>query len=232
MLLEYQQTVTLRPNDFDCEDNVKISSLLDLFQMVASRHAELLGAGYEAMKNKNTIWVLSKIRLDALKPIPFGATVTIVTHPLPKGRVDYLRDYLVKDEEGEILATGSSQWVLVDLTSRRIARPFVDFEGEYALPIYNDRLTAPPTASNPPSHIHTVVFPDMDHNGHVNNSKYADMIYEGKRIERAVKKFEIAFVKETKIGEEIAVFYQEEENALLASGKTNDAICFTAKLTF
>ena len=38
MIIEYKEKVNLRVNDFDCNDNILVSSILDLFQDVAGNY--------------------------------------------------------------------------------------------------------------------------------------------------------------------------------------------------
>ena len=50
MIIEYKRQFNLRINDFDCHDNILMSTVLDLFQGVAGDHANLLGIGFEEFK--------------------------------------------------------------------------------------------------------------------------------------------------------------------------------------
>lgn len=47
--------ITLRNSDFDFYGKIKPSSVLDIFQEAATRHAEILGVGFSASIEKNML---------------------------------------------------------------------------------------------------------------------------------------------------------------------------------
>ena len=63
-IMKYETKITLYNSYFDVNDNLKIQSILAIFQDVASIHAGLIGVGYEEMKDKNLYWVLSRVKFD------------------------------------------------------------------------------------------------------------------------------------------------------------------------
>lgn len=56
---------------------------------------------------------------------------------------------------------------------------------------------------------------DLDHNGHVNNIKYATFIENVLKLEHQIKAFEITYVKEAKMGEEINIYVKKTEMTLI-----------------
>ena len=71
---------------------------------------------------------------------------------------------------------------------------------------------------------------DLDHNGHVNNIKYATFIENTLKLEHQIKAFTITYVKEAKLGEEILIYVKEEGNNFLIKGIVNNETCFLAKI--
>ena len=60
--MQYEKAYELRAADFDAFDRMHPASVLELLQDVAGIHANELGIGYHALIEKQTIWVLTKVR--------------------------------------------------------------------------------------------------------------------------------------------------------------------------
>ena len=76
------------------------------------------------------------------------------------------------------------------------------------------------------------LFTDLDHNGHVNNIKYADMILNSINLNKEdnIKSFEIDYIKELKQGSPITNYYKKENNIILVKGISNENIIYLAKI--
>lgn len=228
-MIKFSEKIKLRENDFDFTDHVKLSTYLDLFQSIACEHAEQNGLGFKAMFDKGIIWVITKIKLDVYKNFKVGEIITAESYPHQKGAVEYVRDYYIYDQSGALAVKGSSQWILLDYKSRRILRPSVDFIGEHVSEYaYEKRIEKiPPTDIELIGSYKTGRL-DLDHNGHVNNVKYADMIFSyEKDISKPVRSFTINYQTESKEGEVIDIY---TDNLGLYTGTKGGVVAFTAKV--
>ena len=63
----YVKKFNLRTSDFDCHKKILPSAVLDLFQTVAGEHAIALGCGFDALFEKNLLWVLVRTRFEVIK---------------------------------------------------------------------------------------------------------------------------------------------------------------------
>lgn len=208
MLLVHEKEFTLRESDFDCFDHIKASAVLDLFQTVAAEHVTLFGASFEDMLAKNLAWVVTKIRFDVLAPLRSSEKVTVKTVPHAKKLIDYVRDYYVVNSRGETVIKGSSQWVLIDFTTRKIARTDFDFDGEfsdeYAYP--NERLKKVPVIAEPELLRYEIRRADLDHNRHVNNVRYLDMIFDAEKDPSLpLRSVSINYTEEVREGETVTI---------------------------
>ena len=234
-MLLYDREFILRQSDFDCNDNIKLSALLDLFQTVAADHAVELGLGFEDMKSKGLAWVIVKTKLDVLLPLHSSERIKIETLPHPKGLVDYTRDYFIYNQNGELAVKGSSQWVLIDFVERKITRTTVEFPGEFVDKFaYENRRfekIAPFTCEQSTSYNVSVL--DLDHNGHVNNIRYADMmlLVDGIAENKLVKTLSICFSNEAKLGDTVTLYSKKEGDVTTYSGYIGSVNCFTASVT-
>ena len=73
---KYQENFRLRISDFDTFDHLTPHAVLDLFQDVAGKHADLIGVGFDKMIKDNLIWVLLRTKYEVIKNPPLYSTVT------------------------------------------------------------------------------------------------------------------------------------------------------------
>lgn len=204
-------------------------ALLGWVQDIAQAHASLLGFGYESCREKGLAWV--EHRLDALvsRWPSSGEEMTIETWTHAQGAVKALRDFRITDHEGKSVILISSQWVLIDVSSRRPVPlkkhlATLDLHGEPSLVEEGGEQPMPAssrfvkTFSVNPSHI--------DANGHVNNGVYLVWALESMPSDEldssAVKELHIAFKRETLPGEEVDSLLMlgsaSSEHSLVAQG--------------
>lgn len=230
MLLVHEKEFTLRESDFDCFDNLKASAVLDLFQTVASEHVTQNGGGFADMLARNLAWVVTKIRFEVFAPLHASEKVTVKTVPHAKQLIEYTRDYYVIDKNGKTVIKGTSQWVLIDFTTRRVARTDFDFDGEfsdeYAYP--NERIGKVPAVSSPELCRYDVKRADLDHNRHVNNVRYLDMVFDAEPDPSLpARSVLINYVEEVRDGETITVCGADGIYTGFADGKPR----FSAEIT-
>lgn len=230
-LMKYSTKITLFASFFDLNDNLSPKSILNIFQDVASIHAEELGVGYVDMLNKNLYWILSRIKFDILKmPTPYQ-TVIVETWPQVKGRIDFDRELKITSLSGEVLIIGTSKWCVIDTVNRTLQRTEnVNYNGEYFTEInYPERFTKINLPENPliEKFTHEVRFSDLDHNKHMNNTNYANLVASAVNNKNFTH-FEINFNNEALLGDKIKVMHINNENEEYVVGKNNDVVSFTA----
>ena len=230
--LKYSTTIQLYNSFFDCNNNLKLQSVLSIFQDVASVHGEQIGVGYLTMLNKNLFWVLSRVKFDIIKQPQIDETVVVETWPHEKGKIDFDRDFLIKNLSGEVLVKGTSKWCVINSVTRTLSRTDqVEYcDGEFCKIVnYEERFNKIPQFSTDqlkPKFNYCVSFSDLDHNKHMNNTYYANLVVNA--IEnKVVNHFEINFVSECLLNDEILVYYNNE-NEQLVCGTVNNKTVFTA----
>lgn len=204
METSFEKEFYLRTSDFDCRLDLHPSAVLDLFQDVAGEHARALGIGRDAMLENSLIWVIVRARYRVLKTPRQFDRVRVKTWPLPPHRSIFQREYLISAADGTPLVLGSSEWVVIHSERRRLM-PVGDvypikegFLEEHNFPDGFSRLhdfdAKDGTVTLTPA------FTDLDVNGHVNNTKYANYIINTvlpDECER-IKEFEIEYHREVR----------------------------------
>ncbi len=213
-------------------DYIRPAAILDLFQDMASLHANQIGVGFDDIVKKNYFWIVSSIEFEQLRQFKSISYVKVKTWPKEKNRLEYIREFTISDLEGNLLVKGISTWVVIDIATRKLTRgDDIIFNGEYSnetnypnyrrrkIPLLNDNVIK--------EWDYKVLATDLDHNGHMNNAKYADIIYNGLFDDRSVKNLHISFLHEALLNDNIHVsYYKNDSNTNYYIGKIDDKVCF------
>lgn len=172
----YNENFRVRYSEADRNGFFRNESYFDIFQEVASKHAEILGCGMHAMGSLT--WVLSKIRIEIARNISVGTEFKVTTWPSGVKRLYATREAVFEDAQGEF-ARCSSYWLLIDLNTLRPMRLPDALEGlGLSLPDNSDKpcffdLSARETACEG---IHPMAAEVLEHeidvNVHLNNARY------------------------------------------------------------
>ena len=181
MALQMQRDYRLRWMDFDRYGRLQPAAVLDLFQDMAVLHAEELGIGRDAMLERNVVWVVVRTKMEIVRQPSHFQVVTVRTWPHSLSKFSFIRDFALCDEDGELLAKASQEWVLMDVTTRKFASAKDSYTGPTD---FCEERMFPKKARKAPSFdegnrpVVQVVpgYTDIDVNGHVNNAMYADYI--------------------------------------------------------
>jgi len=230
-IMKFSTKITLYNSYFDLNDRLSAKAILNIFQDVASAHAEDIGVGYKTMLEQNIYWVLSRIKFDIIKMPEINQTVIVETWPHEKGRVDFDRDMKILSETGELLVTATSKWCIIDTINRTLQRTDnVNYIGKVYPDInYNERFGRIVLPDSTPEYkfTHLVTFSDLDHNKHMNNTNYANLVASA--IENKVfTHFEINFNSECLLNDNIDVCHIKEQTGEYVIGSVNNKTSFTA----
>lgn len=227
--------------DVDFKKELKLSTLFSFFQDASSMASEELGFGIEYLQQDfGVAWVLMKIRVDIVRNPKIGETISIETWPLEPSKIACDRDFIVRDEAGNILIRAISSWVIMDIHERRIKRtstipivyPFVAKERAIDGELGKLRVENPLEVA----YQKMIGYSDIDFNGHLNNSKYVDYIMDCFRVEEhqkyKVTSIEVHFTNEALPGEVMALQKVMIGEEVYIEGKNDESeqVIFKSKL--
>jgi acyl-ACP thioesterase len=228
----YETSFKVTTNDFDSNDCLKPVAILNYFQEVAGRHAEDLGIGYEATLKKGLAWILIANRFQVIKPIKTQTTITVKTWPNQPKSLACIRQYQIYDEDGDLAVIGSSKWVIIDIVTKKITVINKDlYHGNYENECnFATDFTQLKTVTEDATYEYKVGESDIDHYKHMNNSRYAEVIFNSLGTVRFNKYnyFEISYRKEALLGDIIYVAILETERILATGKNRNNDINFNA----
>ena len=235
----YQEKIFITSNDVDDHYDLKISTIFKYLQQVSTNHAELLGLGKKDTVDKGMFWVITRMKVIIHKMPKMLETLTVTTHPGDMMLFIFPRFYEVYNEQGELVISGSSSWVLLDNETHKVKmKPFGD---GYSLQGEKDERDIPvPEKVIGLDNIELVDerkvrYSDIDLNGHLNNTKYIDYITDTHDShfynKYCVKEILINYEKEIKDNDEVKL-YSDNSIPEMIVGDVNDSHCFIAKINY
>ncbi len=217
----YQQEFHINDAAVDCFGRLKPSMLLFYVQEVAGIHATSLGAGFDALALKNLFWAILRTHVQITRLPRSGETIRVETWPMPTSRVAYPRSVVAYDESGCEVFRAISLWCLMDTQSRSMVLPgksgvMVDGTlrgNELAVPGSLSIKGLSSTCSR------TVLFSDLDRNGHMNNTRYlewmGDLLPSAFHRNHTPKEFTVCYHSEAMEGEPLDIHYELKEGGVL-----------------
>lgn len=226
-------------HDTDLNGSISFASIARYLQEAAWHSAESMGFGYNRAKTLGQFWVLVRQHIRMFNFPDWSDNLLIETWPRGVDGFFAFRDYYLKDIQGVTCGGVTSSWMIIDAKTRRPLKPEIVYD---ILPFTIDELavghSAPRIECRDKVEVlgeRAVKYSDMDQNGHVNNAKYIEWIFDSLDSEIHRKKFSdllVNHVSESKIGDDIVIFRHDDPDCLQISicRKRDDRILFTAEL--
>ena len=166
---------TLQAYQCDRYGNVRPLILMNELQSIADRHAEILGCGRTYCLENNIGWVVMYYLVDIIELPHEGEELTFATWPSCQDALRATRDFEVRGADGRLVVRATSQWILIDLTSRRPLALEKHLSSDVIVHnrAYNCAFEKFPDFETNKTHIFKCRFDDIDVNQHINNAIYA-----------------------------------------------------------
>lgn len=240
--LDYTWNIKISSFDVGQDRRMKLSSILKYQQEVGEIHFGIGGLGFEELVRNGMAFVITRTRAKINRMPLLNEHLSLTTwHRNSKG-AQFFRCYRYSDTSGNPLIESVSAFALVDPETHRILRPseFLRF-GVSTQPGRINGCPDPDKIQIPENLIHAgirrVGWSDIDYNGHLNNTVYADIVAdclprELRGIE--VSEFSINFLSEALEGEEISLktFAEMETKQFWLAGDHQRGRCFEASVNF
>lgn len=217
---EYRIPFRVRSYEVNSRQTASIATICDYFQEAAGVHANHLQFDISQLYEKGLTWVLYKMHVKAERLPSRWEDLEVVTRPSSGDGIRAFRDYELLDAEGEQIAVGISQWMVLDVHTRRAVRMPDEV---LKMGIKQENHTLPPDKSpvkgpdDQDGDLITVVGRhDLDINKHVNNVSYirwlSGYIPESEIDGHECVEAEVQFRLETTLGDRIKHSIEKEEN--------------------
>ena len=222
MEMIYRKTFSISDLHADCFLRLKPSVLLYFAQEVAADHAYQLGTGWETLHQKNLFWAIIRHKVQITRLPVSGETITVETWPLPATRVAYPRATIAYDAEGKELFRTMALWVLMDTESRTMVLPGKSGVDVPGIVRGLEADTPSSIAPKPLEHTvtHTVGYAMLDRNGHMNNTRYLDLLDDllpaDFHKDHPAKEFTVCYLSEAKEQQQLTLNWALSATNLLS----------------
>ena len=222
--MKHYNTITTNSYFIDCFGKLSISFMFYQMQDIAWEHANLLGFGYNQLKEDNQFWVLSRLKVKINRRPEWSEEFKLETWSRGTDGFYGYRDFKFTDHNNKALIEATSSWLVLDSSTRRIVRlsRFKEFP-EYSESVFGSnasKIKSP--ESDEPLQFFPVMFTDIDINQHFNSGRYLERIINSYSFDfhekHELAEFEVNFIKEGLSSDRLAVKKQHlDTNSFLCS---------------
>jgi medium-chain acyl-[acyl-carrier-protein] hydrolase len=176
-MIIHESRFQVRYAETGVDGRIKPVTLFNYLQDAASDHTALLRVSALDLLPLGLAWVVFRYRLAIHAWPRWHDHITIRTWRCPVKKLYELREYEIRNAEGELMVEAGSMWILTRLDSKkpvRLDRYLPDLlDTEHQKKITDDFIPVPSAVRDGLQRSHTVRLHDLDFNRHVNNSVYA-----------------------------------------------------------
>ncbi|MDH4199468.1 MAG: thioesterase [Spirochaetia bacterium] len=207
----------------DQKNDLSIASLFNFYSEIALFHTIQAGFDFNYLDKNNLKWILYRMNIKVSRHPRLNDNIRVSTWGHNIIKFNAFRKFEMTDDNGAILSSGQSTWIMVDAQSMRPVRiPDEMFEG-YAIERNNkdrfeiEALEAPLKPVFQKSF--SVNYADLDYNQHATAARYADWALEAIPVEVRTKydlsELCVNYFRELKYGEPVeSVCSPDEENGV------------------
>ena len=207
MGLTYQMKMKIPFDMADMNGHIKLPDVILLSLQVSGMQSIELGVSDKTiLEDYNLVWIITDYDIEVVRLPRFAEEITIETEALSYNRLFCYRRFTIYDETGQELIHMMATFVLMDRDSRKVHAVEPEIVAPYQSDFDKKLIRGPKYESleEPVSKDYHVRFYDLDMNGHVNNSKYLDWIFEVMGADFLTqyipKKINLKYVKEVRPG--------------------------------
>jgi acyl-ACP thioesterase len=119
----HRETFEVHTYEVDAFGTLAVAALSGFLQEAAGHHAAALGVGIDTLLARGLTWVLVRQRIESPVAIVLGDRVEVETWPAGIDRHVALREFVVRRADGAEVARATTQWLVLDVATRRPVRP-------------------------------------------------------------------------------------------------------------
>ena len=226
----------IRYSDVNYKNEISTATIMSFFQEMGCLHSQAVGMG---LNQKQYSWLLMQSKLEVYKRPTWNEQITVHTWATGKEGPYCFRDFEMYNSKKELLAIGSSKWILVEIETQKIIKMTDEISNVYEpenKKVFVEKLTKlkePETFEM--THTCTVQRKDIDTNQHMNNIKYIELAYETLPQdiyeEADLTKIEVSYKHASKLGDTLNCYYHKDGQTHYVTIKNNNEISAIVKLS-
>lgn len=218
---EYSYTAPFKVRSYEVDhyQEATISAICNYFQEAAGLHAKELDFDISDLQKKGLTWILYKLQVKVHTFPKRWESIRVTTWPSTGDGLRAYRDYKLHNENGDLLAVGLSQWMVLNIRKKRPVKMPEELMSsrfktdKHVLELHRSNLKK--LTGKDSKFITTAGLNDLDMNKHVNNVRYIDWMTGYNLSGETEKKCDgivIQYASETKAGDNIYLSSQASSN--------------------
>ena len=208
----YEEHFRIRYSEVDLNNEITPISIMQYFQEIGCLHSNYLGMGI----NPHAAWIIIQWKVKIFSKVNWNDEILIKTWPSGIQGPYCFRDYEMYKGE-ELIAIGTSKWVLTDIVEQKILRINDDIAKKFK-PVDNHvfkseflKMKQNENYENLEKYI--VSIKEIDTNQHVNNIKYIEIAE--KFYNEKINYIEVMYKHAGRLGDELDCYYNNSEVAIM-----------------
>ena len=227
-------------HDTDANREVRPSALVTYLQETANEHLIHIGISLDELRDRHGLaFILGSISVRVYEPLFSGDAIEVTTWTCGEKGFRHNRCFSVS-RDGKTVVEATSVWALVNLLDGSLVKvedmPYhIEPEDSITLPNLPPRLRMPGLDEMNLLGERRIVYSDIDYNGHMNNTRYPDMLCDfvpgicKKRVTGMV----ISYRHEAVFAHTLRVFGTFlDDSCLLCTSDEDGTVCTEALLQF
>lgn len=177
--LIYEKKVLIRSEQVDMTRKLRMSELFRLMEEASIAHTEALGCTRDKTLDRGLLWIITRQQAEIEEMPAYDEEITVRSWQGDMMHVFFPRFYEI-ERAGRIIIRGQALWMLIEEESRQMVMPEdydISIPGK---PGSSDMMLAPVRMPEEQCVIAekelVTRFSQMDINGHMNNTRYFDII--------------------------------------------------------
>lgn len=178
--MKYTHSYTVRWHDTDASREVRPSQVLAYMQETSNYHLCSCGMSLDELRDRNGLaFLLSRISMRLYLPLHTGDEITVQTWVCESRGLSFHRCFRILRGE-EVIAEAFTVWALLDMQTENLlpvtAFPYNIEPDEPLDRAFLARVKMPALDAMCNVGERKIVYSDIDYNGHMNNTRYPDML--------------------------------------------------------
>lgn len=204
--------------DVNSTGEMNLSSLFNEILLVSEHQLHQVQIDSQQMVQQGLGWVVTKYHLEIAHLPRLNEQIKITTQANSYNKFFCYRTFTVQNMAGEQLVKLTSNWVMLDIQTRKMLAIDPQIMERLSCPYSNEiwrfpRIDLIKYVNDPVTY--RTRFADIDVNGHVNNSIYLDWMMDALGrdflLKYRLQQFDIKYEREVPYGEMVQSFVQQEQ---------------------
>lgn len=223
----------------DSQKIAKLSGILQITQDAGRRQMALDRPSYDELLNEGKAMMLNRLDLKIYDTLYFDQPLKVYSWPCTAVRATWPRVYAITRDEIPVVDI-MSHWALVDIETRKVLKVDAIDSSNYSIgesrEIFGNKFKIPKELKLKEAGKYNVSYTDLDYNGHMNNTYYADIlcnhIPEIAEGTHRVESLRIHYSKEAPLGDVLTIMKNKSDDShyVFKTIKTNGEVNITAEI--